>query len=759
MTLPAALLSHYRRHPLQLLALAIMIILATMLWTGVHHLTSQARASLDQSESAVAERQQIVRTDGQPVTVGDFVELRRQGLCVMPWLEVSQPGDGRIVGIDPMAANCFGDQTEGNSPWGNRLDGKPFVDISRAAERARGHRHELSLLIAPATENSALPPGYQRAPFQVGPDTGELGESFLLNLDALGILVLLITALLVRSVYLLGLAQRRDSFALLHRYGVPRSRINQWLVIEIAILAMICIFPGVWLGRWLASILGNGFGQALEGLFDTPLYAGESAAWATPVLIMMAVVLVACLSDGLRPVLRRLSRPFRSPHRRRWPLLLVLLPGLVLVAWAPTLFWLFAAVALVFVAFGVLAPRLISRLADWRASQAVDPLVRWRHRELSVLARRLALPLVALQFAMALVLAVQALVTTFEHTFDQWLAQRLEAPYYIEVPAGANASLATDWLTRAAGEEGLGPWHRVIRGRATVAAPPENTGQAVDVFALDPIGPLVEDWRLLDSTPAPWQRLHENAGLMVNEQLARRQNIQVNDTLDVSLGGETMTLPVLAVYPDYGRPAGEILVPAALLPETFDIRFQSLSISPGQLTMEAITGELKQLWGMEQLTVRNNRTIQALASNIFDQTFLLTRAMTMLTLVLSGTSLLLMGWVFFSTRSWYFRLLLVWGLSRREASLQLMRLSLSLTGTITLLALPLGIWLTWVLVHRINPMAFGWSLPMAIYPAFWLQLAAISVLIGLSITLLMRYQLKHSASVPVSANALAGGER
>jgi len=759
MTLPAALLSHYRRHPLQLVALAVMIVLATMLWTGVHHLTSQARASLHQSESAVAERQRIVRADGQPVTIADFVKLRRQGLCVMPWLEVSRPGEGRVVGIDPLAAACFDSQTSGGESLGRRLDGQPFVDISRAAEWAEDQPHELTLLVASTADSHLLPPAYKRASFQVGPDTGELGESFLLNLDALGILVLLITALLVRSVYLLGLAQRRNSFALLHRYGVPRRRINQWLVIEIVILAMICIFPGVWLGRWLASVLGDGFGQALESLFDTPLYAGESGRWATPMLTMMAVVLVACLSDGLRPVLRRLSRPFRSSHRRLWPLLLALLPGLALVAWAPTLFWLFTAVALVFVAFGVLAPGLISSLSDWRASRAADPLARWRHRELSVLSRRLALPLVALQFAMALVLAVQALVTTFEDTFDQWLAQRLEAPYYIQVPAGANASLATDWLTRAAGEEGLGPWHRVIRGRATVTNSPENTGQAVDVFALAPIGPLVEDWQLLDSVPAPWQRLHENTGLMINEQLARRQGIQVNDTLDVSLGGETMSLPVLAVYPDYGRPAGEILVPAALLPETFDIRFQSLSISPGELTIEAITGELKQLWGLGQLTVRNNRTIQALASNVFDQTFLLTRAMTMLTLLLSGTALLLMGWVFFSTRAWYFRLLLVWGLSRREASLQLMRLSLSLIGTITVLALPLGIWLTWVLVHRINPMAFGWSLPMAVYPSFWLQLGAMSLLIGLSITLLMRYQLKNSVSKPVSANALAGGER
>ncbi|MCL1484940.1 MAG: FtsX-like permease family protein [Marinobacter sp.] len=74
---------------------------------------------------------------------------------------------------------------------------------------------------------------------------------------------------------------------------------------------------------------------------------------------------------------------------------------------------------------------------------------------------------------------------------------------------------------------------------------------------------------------------------------------------------------------------------------------------------------------------------------------------------------------------------------------QLLRLALLLTGGIAVLALPLGIWLTWVLVHRINPLAFGWSLPMAVYPAFWLELGILSLAIGLSIAALMRRQLAN----------------
>lgn len=756
MTLMAALFSHYRRHPLQLLALAVMIVLATMLWTGVHHLTSQARASLDQSESAVAERQQIVRQDGNRLVVDDFVSLRRAGLCVMPWLEVPLPEGGRVVGVDPLAAGCFEDPGQEQSPWRGELDGRPFMDVSEAAELTKEQSGRLSVLMAAADSAGDLPDGYRLAPFRVGPDTGQLGDSFLLNLDALGVLVLLITALLVRSVYLLGMAQRRDSFALLHRFGVPQGRINRLLLVEILLLSLVCILPGIWLGRWLASSLGSGFGRAFDGLFDQPLYAGQGGSWLMPLATMMTVVLVACVGDFLRPLVRRIPG---GQDGHRVGVALMLLIGLALSIRVTELIWLFIAVAMVFIATGMLAPRLIASLADRRSQRDNDLQARWRHRELSVLVRRLALPLVALQFALAMVLAVQALVTTFESTFDRWLAQRLEANFYIEVPDAADPAPALDWLSSQPELAASGLWHQVIHGRATLPGSEREAGIMVDVFALGPVGPLVTGWQLFESVPRPWQTLQQGQGVMVNEQLARRQAVEVGQTLQVTLGSQLLEFPVLAIYPDYGRPAGEILAHPSVLPADFVTGFQSLSISPGTLAIEDVTDELKRIWQVTELTVRDNRAIEELASAIFDQTFLLTRAMTTLTLILAAIALLMMGWVFFSTRAWYFRLLVVWGLSRRQVSRQLIRLSVSLTGAIALLALPLGVWLSWVLVHRINPIAFGWSLPMAVYPQFWLELGVLSLLVGLSIALLMSRQLKSPTAAPVNANALSGGER
>ena len=85
-----AVLSHYRRHPFQLLALWLILTLATALWSGVWTLTGQARDSMQAGEAQLSGGQQLAPEDGASVTVDDFVSLRRQGLCVIPWLEVAR---------------------------------------------------------------------------------------------------------------------------------------------------------------------------------------------------------------------------------------------------------------------------------------------------------------------------------------------------------------------------------------------------------------------------------------------------------------------------------------------------------------------------------------------------------------------------------------------------------------------------------------------------------------------------------------------
>ena len=102
----AALLGHWRRHPLELATLLVGLAVATALWSGVQALNAEARESYARAAALLgADRlAQVVPADGRPIALADYVALRRAGWKVSPVLEgdLRRGGDSlRIVGIDP----------------------------------------------------------------------------------------------------------------------------------------------------------------------------------------------------------------------------------------------------------------------------------------------------------------------------------------------------------------------------------------------------------------------------------------------------------------------------------------------------------------------------------------------------------------------------------------------------------------------------------------------------------------------------------
>lgn len=749
MGLRAALFSHYRRHPLQLVSLVMIIVLATALWSGVWDLTRQARDSLDQSARLLADRYQVQRDDGAPVTVDDFVTLRRQGVCVLPWLEVQRPApQGRVIGVDPLSLSCLGDDHPDQAARiRDKLASPAIVDIHQAATiAAKGYDRRFQLwVVDPAV---SLPSGFRLTSGTNGLDTGDLADSFLLNLDALCVLVLLITALLVRSVYQLGLMQRRDSLSLLRRYGVDSARIQRYLVAELLLVATLSALPGIALGRLASRVFAGGFDQVMAGLFDTGLFA-QGSGWLSG-LSALGVVLIAVLWGVLDLLVPSYARTLRGGRAVALAAVATLASvGLLLIA--DSLAWVFVGVALLFAGIGLMTPRWLAGMLASGASRAGSPLAQWSLKEMAVMLRQLALPAVALQFAVATVIAVQALVSTFETTFYDWLDQRLQGDLFIQVPLDQGVTAAESIL---ASSDAVIDWNTVIRGRAQV-------GQVVtDLLAVDPGSGLLQAWRFQASVDQPWQALR-NDGVLVNEQLARRQSLSVGQRLRVTVASRTLDRTVVGIYPDYGRPVGEIALPRSVLPDSFHADFASLavSLSGAAGAGQALQRQLANAWQVDHLDVRDNGRVRELARQVFRQTFVLTRAISLLTLALSAVSLLLMGRVFFAGRFWYYQLLHVWGLSLTAIHRRLRWQAVGLTGLIALSALPLGVFMTWVLVARVNPLAFGWSLPMAVYPLFWLELTGLCAAIGLLIAWLSRRTVGDRPPAPVAVNRLGAAER
>ena len=72
----------------------------------------------------------------------------------------------------------------------------------------------------------------------------------------------------------------------------------------------------------------------------------------------------------------------------------------------------------------------------------------------------------------------------------------------------------------------------------------------------------------------------------------------------------------------------------------------------------------------------------------------------------------------------------LWAMGLRRGQLSLLTLAqLAMLATFTcLLAIPLGLVLSWCLVAVVNVQAFGWRLPWHWFPAQWWQLVVLALL-------------------------------
>jgi putative ABC transport system permease protein len=166
----AVLLSHWRRHPMQLATLLIGLISATALWSGVQALNQQARTSYDRAAATFggARTAMLVRRNGATFPQQLFVDLRRAGWPVSPVLEGRIQIDGRsfrLLGIEPVTlpaevgnAPAIGkaDLLSFMTPPGAMLVAPETLSELKLAEGARpGQRRRIAAAASRAAEPGA----------------------------------------------------------------------------------------------------------------------------------------------------------------------------------------------------------------------------------------------------------------------------------------------------------------------------------------------------------------------------------------------------------------------------------------------------------------------------------------------------------------------------------------------------------------------------------------------------------------------------
>ncbi|GGB83379.1 ABC transporter permease [Marinobacterium zhoushanense] len=758
MGLIAVLLSQYRRYPGQLIGMLAILACAGALWSGIQSLTGRAGDALEVSNAALQTHFEVEREDGAALQVSDFTRLRRAGICVTPRLHVQLSERLELLGVDPLSADCLRlpepqarvvehllEAPTQVPLWGTsdtlqlwqalprsasvayplaQMETLPqgvlLTDIAEADRLDPDGGGRLALLLSTP---AALPAGYSLVVADYGVDPGSLVDSFLFSLDALGWLALLVAALLLRSVYLLELEQRRHTMRLLHRLGVERWRLRLCLLVEALLLALIGGAVGVGLGLWLAQGLAEGIGSTLLNLYSLPALGKGLPMlqiWMELALVLLLLILWAGV-DLLRAVP---GEPAEAPEVRAgaiypaWIGAGLLLVGGIGLLTVDALWLIFAMTGFCLLGVGLLVAAGVGWGLVWMQRQPLGPLLEWSCSEMAALCRLLRLPLLALTLAIAAAIGVQAMVSGFEATFTRWLEQRLRGDLYLDPGRPVAAAL---WRARLTELSGVAEVLPMTRGQVLVE------GRPSDLLAVDPSSPLLAGWRFLQATEEPWSGLRD-AGVLVNEQLARRQRVGLGDLLELTLGDISVRRQVLGVYADYGRPAAEVVLPLEALPGAVPEQYTTfvLGLKAG-FAPEQVLPALPWLEGSRW---RPRAILLQRAQAVFARTFQLTRTLNLLTLVLAAAVLALMGFRLFRLRQPYYTLLYVAGVDKRALRRRLVGHALVLTLLLGVLATPLGIGLSWILVAKVNPAAFGWSLPLGLYPGYWLQVWLACALIG-----------------------------
>ena len=238
--------------------------------------------------------------------------------------------------------------------------------------------------------------------------------------------------------------------------------------------------------------------------------------------------------------------------------------------------------------------------------------------------------------------------------------------------------------------------------------------QGVDVDAPDITGlELAEqtsnglaNWRnsaegLLDPQP-----------ILANEQVKHLGHVNLGDVISLQASGTAYDYEIVGFFHDYGTPYYRFYLPA----EMVEGRWQNVR-SEG-LSLWVISGGLEDAErsmlaaGAEQGEWIRQADIKRVSLEIFDRTFQITAALNSLTLIVAGVALLAALLAIHQQRlpqyaHWYSL-----GVTFREW-LMLVAIPLALMVLVTgFLALPLGWILSWMLVYKLNVVAFGLTMPL-----------------------------------------------
>ena len=754
-TILRALLSYWWRSPLQLFTFLMGLALATGLWSGVQAINSEARASYDAAAATLGEGQfdQLVPRTGDRIPQSVYVDLRRAGWLVSPVLDVTYKGV-RFVGIDPLTtptqmsfSSDVGFSLEdtdlilGNAKVASVLEG--FVDVTIDKSIPPGiaiadigvvqrlfKRNDLSRLMVLPEQPIRRPdlvkiaPELVMQPSQQIADVAALTDSFHLNLTAFGFLSFAVGLFIVHSTIGLAFEQRRGMIRTLRSLGVPLSNLLSLIIVEMGLLVLVGAVLGILMGYTIAAMLLPDVAATVEGLYG----ARVSGTLSLRPEWWLSGIGLAFLGAGMALAVRIwqiMQMPLLSAVQpRAWAIANakrirgIAILGMILLGFSGLLALIgtglgqaFALIGFLLIGSALVLPWLTIKLLDFAPGKGV--VTSWFWADTRQQMPGLSLALIALLLAVSANIGVSTMVSSFRVTFVSFLDQRLAPELFVRVEEEKTASALEKYLLERELE---------VLPLLTVERP--VVGQPAKLYGVRVGRTYRESWQFLGADPDVWDQVSKGEAVIVNEQLARRNDLWVSDEVDIAPG---LNLPIAAVVGDYGNPQGQVVMGELLFRKLYP---NAVATSFGIRTTDTanLRKEIQADFEVPDSGIINQASIKSMSLEVFERTFAVTAALNILTLGVAGFAMLMSLLTLAGMRTPQLAPVWALGLTRTRLGVLELARALGLSFIVFICAVPLGLALAWALLNFVNVEAFGWQLPMFFFPADYAFLGGLAIL-------------------------------
>ena len=562
-----------------------------------------------------------------------------------------------------------------------------------------------------------------------------MSRAYRVNLTVLALVALVSGGMIVFSALGAGVLQQWPHIALISLLGASRRFVMATVLIQGFLLGTVGTLLGLVLGYllaagllvWVGTDLGGGYFSGKTswpsvGLIDLILFSllgiscGLLAAW-----LPARSALAARSADALKPGHGERSLG-AMPSLKPAIILAVLgialafapaIDELPLAGYAAIACWLFGGVAAV--------PWLVSKSLAWLAKKLGGRI--WHFPSLWLALHRtgqspgLAINAIAAVVAsLALVTAMTVMVSSFRGSVTQWLDRILPADLYARLPASSLAGFTTaDQLKIAtlpivSRAEFLRVFDISLNNqRAAVSM------LVRDIDEKDPASVLPIVGKVLASSSKATSNLPR---IYVSEACVTLFDLTVGKVLVLPLGTRTHEVIVAGVWRDYARQTGAISIDKRdyqRMTGDTTANDAALWLKPG-IAKSQIDSALTNLkFGGRVLEWRSSKEIRDLSLTIFDRSFAVTYALEAAAIIVALIGVAASFGAQALSRQKEFAVLAHLGGSRQLIDRQLALEGGLLTLGGSIWGACIGLLMSLVLIHRVNPQSFYWTMDVTIH--------------------------------------------